>query len=190
MQYLYACLYPPIPCGETLVIRTFIRIFCQILITSLSFPSLRCQPARNMADFLWCSIKDVAGGLVGGSGHPLHHPPPHPHPSGSGSGGGGVHLNPHHNVESGGVGSNLTSSSNCFDKDGLELALKFFLSSTLTMRLTGIGQINAQINAFNEMCNTESVVEVEKVGLQLAGKCGRPEISEVPLKNWSKFVMS
>ncbi|XP_040568738.2 ubiquitin carboxyl-terminal hydrolase 34 [Lepeophtheirus salmonis] len=55
-----------------------------------------------------------------------------------------------------------------FDKDGLELALKYFTSSTLTMRLAGIAQINSHVNLFNEMCNTESVVEVENVGLQLA----------------------
>lgn len=108
-----------------------------------------------MADFLWTSVKDV--GNLGGHGIGSHH-----HlmdgPAGAMAGVGG------------GVGGSSASSSGCFDKDGLELALKFFLSSTLTMRLTGINQINQQINAFNEMCNTESVVEVEKVGLQLAGK--------------------
>ena len=56
-----------------------------------------------------------------------------------------------------------------FDRDGLELAFKYFCSSTLTMRLTGITQINSHISLFNEMCNAESVVEVENVGLQLAG---------------------
>lgn len=56
----------------------------------------------------------------------------------------------------------------CLDKDGLELALKYFSSTTLTMRLTGINQVNTNISLFNEMCNTESVVEVESVGLQLA----------------------
>ena len=71
------------------------------------------------------------------------------------------------------------------DKDGLELALKYFSSTTLTMRLTGINQVkeilnffliihifglqvNTNISLFNEMCNTESVVEVERVGLELA----------------------
>ena len=53
------------------------------------------------------------------------------------------------------------------DKDGLELAMKYFSSTTLTMRLTGINQVNTNISLFNEMCNTESV-EVESVGLQLA----------------------
>ena len=49
------------------------------------------------------------------------------------------------------------------DKDGLELAFKYFSSTTLTMRLTGINQVNTNISLFNEMCNTESVVEVETV---------------------------
>ena len=55
-----------------------------------------------------------------------------------------------------------------FDKDGLELAFKYFCSSTLTMRLAGISQINSHISLFNEMCNTDSVVEAENVGFQLA----------------------
>ena len=55
-----------------------------------------------------------------------------------------------------------------FDKDGLDLAFKFFTSSTLTMRLAGISQINNHINIFNELCNGESIVEAENVGLQLA----------------------
>ena len=54
------------------------------------------------------------------------------------------------------------------DKDGLELAFKYFSSTTLTMRLTGINQVNTNISLFNEMCNTESVVEVETV--RQAGK--------------------
>ena len=104
-----------------------------------------------MSDFLWCSVKDI-GGLNSHSTSGSHH---------MDSGSGGVNAS----------GNALSSTaSHCFDKDGLELALKFFLSSTLTMRLTGINQINQQINSFNEMCNTESVVEIEKVGLQLAGK--------------------
>ena len=49
------------------------------------------------------------------------------------------------------------------DRDGLELAFKYFSSTTLTMRLTGINQVNTNISLFNEMCNTESVVEVETV---------------------------
>ena len=40
-----------------------------------------------------------------------------------------------------------------FDRDGLELAFKYFCSTTLTMRLAGITQINSHISLFNEMCN-------------------------------------
>ena len=87
----------------------------------LSDQELRAQPARNMADYLWCTMKD--------------------------------------NVEAPIV----------FDRDGLELARKYFVSTTLTMRLCGITQVNSHINMFNEMCNSESVVEVENVGLKLAG---------------------
>ncbi len=62
-----------------------------------------------------------------------------------------------------------SSSSVSFDRDGLELSKKYFCSTTLTMRLAGITQINAQINMFNDLCSTDSVVEVENVGLKLAG---------------------
>lgn len=55
-----------------------------------------------------------------------------------------------------------------FDKDGLDLAFKYFSSSTLTMRLAGITQINSHINIFNELCNNESIIEVENVGQNLA----------------------
>lgn len=55
-----------------------------------------------------------------------------------------------------------------FDKDGLDLAFKYFTSSTLTMRLAGISQINSHINMFNELCNNESIIEVENVGQNLA----------------------
>ncbi|XP_068081544.1 ubiquitin carboxyl-terminal hydrolase puf [Anabrus simplex] len=55
-----------------------------------------------------------------------------------------------------------------FDRDGLDLAFKYFTSSTLTMRLAGIAQINSHINMFNELCNSESIVEVESVGQSLA----------------------
>lgn len=55
-----------------------------------------------------------------------------------------------------------------FDRDGLDLAFKYFTSTTLTMRLAGIAQINAHITAFNELCNSETVVEVEQVGHALA----------------------
>lgn len=55
-----------------------------------------------------------------------------------------------------------------FDRDGLDLAFKYFTSSTLTMRLAGIAQINSHINMFNEMCNSENIIEVENVGQNLA----------------------
>ncbi|XP_071450552.1 ubiquitin carboxyl-terminal hydrolase 34 [Hetaerina americana] len=55
-----------------------------------------------------------------------------------------------------------------FDRDGLDLAFKYFTSPTLTMRLTGIAQINSNINLFNEMCNNDSIIEVENVGQNLA----------------------
>ncbi|XP_034942559.1 ubiquitin carboxyl-terminal hydrolase puf [Chelonus insularis] len=55
-----------------------------------------------------------------------------------------------------------------FDRDGLDLAFKYFTSTTLTMRLAGIAQINVHITAFNELCNSETVAEVEQVGHALA----------------------
>lgn len=55
-----------------------------------------------------------------------------------------------------------------FDTEGLALAFKYFTSSTLTMRLAGMSQINAHINLFNDICTTETVAEVEVVGRKLA----------------------
>ncbi|XP_035782430.1 ubiquitin carboxyl-terminal hydrolase puf-like isoform X2 [Anopheles albimanus] len=55
-----------------------------------------------------------------------------------------------------------------FDTEGLALAFKYFTSSTLTMRLAGMTQINAHINIFNDICTSETVSEVEAVGLKLA----------------------
>lgn len=55
-----------------------------------------------------------------------------------------------------------------FDRDGLDLAFKYFTSTTLTMRLAGIAQINSHITAFNELCNSETVSEIETVGRALA----------------------
>lgn len=55
-----------------------------------------------------------------------------------------------------------------FDRDGLELAFKYFTSSTLTMRLAGIAQINSYISVFNELYNNENMIEVESVGQTLA----------------------
>ncbi|XP_037912392.1 ubiquitin carboxyl-terminal hydrolase puf isoform X3 [Hermetia illucens] len=59
-------------------------------------------------------------------------------------------------------------SSNNFDVEGLALAFKYFNSTTLTMRLAGLAQINAHINLYNEICTTETVGEVEVVGQKLA----------------------
>lgn len=44
------------------------------------------------------------------------------------------------------------------DKDGLMLALKYFQSSTLTMRLSGIAQINNTISMFNEYLQAENAI--------------------------------
>ncbi|CAL1294964.1 unnamed protein product [Larinioides sclopetarius] len=55
-----------------------------------------------------------------------------------------------------------------FDKEGLDLAFKYFSSSTLTMRLAGISQINNHINVYNELCHSESLVEAESIGNALA----------------------
>ncbi|XP_035208134.1 ubiquitin carboxyl-terminal hydrolase puf-like, partial [Stegodyphus dumicola] len=55
-----------------------------------------------------------------------------------------------------------------FDKEGLDLAFKYFSSTTLTMRLAGISQINSHINMYNELCHNESLVEAESVGNALA----------------------
>uniref|UniRef100_T1IPZ0 ubiquitinyl hydrolase 1 n=1 Tax=Strigamia maritima TaxID=126957 RepID=T1IPZ0_STRMM len=55
-----------------------------------------------------------------------------------------------------------------FDREGLDLAFKYFTSSTLTMRLAGIAQINNHINMYTELCNSETFMETESVGLALA----------------------
>lgn len=55
-----------------------------------------------------------------------------------------------------------------FDADGLALAFKYLTSSTLTMRLAGMAQINTQINIFNDICTSETVAEVEIVGQKLS----------------------
>ena len=54
-----------------------------------------------------------------------------------------------------------------FDKDGLEMAFKYFLSSTLTMRLAGITQISNHINLLNELLNSEHIVDSEHLDQQL-----------------------
>ncbi|XP_072159450.1 LOW QUALITY PROTEIN: ubiquitin carboxyl-terminal hydrolase 34 [Bemisia tabaci] len=43
-----------------------------------------------------------------------------------------------------------------FDREGLDLAFKYFTSSTLTMRLAGIAQINTHINMYTELMNSSS----------------------------------
>lgn len=55
-----------------------------------------------------------------------------------------------------------------FDGDGLALAFKYFNSSTLTMRLAGVAQINAHIAAHNELCAGEPATDAEVAGQQLA----------------------
>ena len=55
-----------------------------------------------------------------------------------------------------------------FDADGLAVAYKYFTSATLTMRLAGLQQINSHINMFNELCNSESIMEAEAVGIRLS----------------------
>ncbi|KAG6460492.1 hypothetical protein O3G_MSEX012016 [Manduca sexta] len=55
-----------------------------------------------------------------------------------------------------------------FDGDGLALAFKYFNSSTLTMRLAGVAQINAHIVAHNELCAGEPAADAELAGQQLA----------------------
>uniref|UniRef100_A0A2A4JVP1 SEC7 domain-containing protein n=1 Tax=Heliothis virescens TaxID=7102 RepID=A0A2A4JVP1_HELVI len=55
-----------------------------------------------------------------------------------------------------------------FDGDGLALAFKYFNSSTLTMRLAGVAQINAHIASHNELCAGESAADAEVAGQQLA----------------------
>ncbi|CAG7822666.1 unnamed protein product [Allacma fusca] len=54
-----------------------------------------------------------------------------------------------------------------FDKDGLDLAFKYFLSSTLTMRLAGVNQINNHINLFNELINSEHILNTENLDQEL-----------------------
>jgi len=54
-----------------------------------------------------------------------------------------------------------------FDKDGLDLAFKYFLSSTLTMRLAGVNQINNYINLFNELMNSEHILDSEQLDQHL-----------------------
>ncbi|CAH1163705.1 unnamed protein product [Phaedon cochleariae] len=55
-----------------------------------------------------------------------------------------------------------------FDADGLDLAFKYFTSSTLTMRLAGITQINNQIGVLAEICVGESLPEAEAAPRHMA----------------------
>lgn len=55
-----------------------------------------------------------------------------------------------------------------FDGEGLALAFKYFNSSTLTMRLAGVAQINSHIAAHNELCAGEPASDAEVAGQQLA----------------------
>uniref|UniRef100_A0A8D8VCU2 Ubiquitin carboxyl-terminal hydrolase 34 n=1 Tax=Cacopsylla melanoneura TaxID=428564 RepID=A0A8D8VCU2_9HEMI len=57
-----------------------------------------------------------------------------------------------------------------FDRDGLQLAFKYFTSSTLTMRLAGISQINNHINLYGEVCSggEPGNSETESIGSCLA----------------------
>ncbi|KAF7284487.1 hypothetical protein GWI33_022078 [Rhynchophorus ferrugineus] len=55
-----------------------------------------------------------------------------------------------------------------FDIDGLDLAFKYFTSSTLTMRLAGITQINNQIGVLAEICVGETLPDAEAVPRHMA----------------------
>ncbi|XP_028171395.1 ubiquitin carboxyl-terminal hydrolase puf [Ostrinia furnacalis] len=65
-----------------------------------------------------------------------------------------------------------------FDADGLALAFKYFNSSTLTMRLAGVAQINAHIAAHNELCAGEPAADAEMAGRRLAAWLSFNEIIE------------
>ncbi|KAG1678108.1 Ubiquitin carboxyl-terminal hydrolase 34 [Nymphon striatum] len=54
-----------------------------------------------------------------------------------------------------------------FDKDGLDLAFKYFTSTTLTTRLSGIAQINNHINMYNELCNNDNYMDPDSIGSNL-----------------------
>ncbi|KAL3285850.1 hypothetical protein HHI36_000370 [Cryptolaemus montrouzieri] len=55
-----------------------------------------------------------------------------------------------------------------FDVDGLDLAFKYFTSSTLTMRLAGITQINNQIGVLAEICVGDALPEAEAAPKHMA----------------------
>jgi len=74
--------------------------------------------------------------------------------------------------------SNKDGNTSSLDKDGLELAFKYFTSPTLTMRLAGISQINSHIGSLNELVHvtttlstssqSNDVVTIEQIGHNLA----------------------
>lgn len=55
-----------------------------------------------------------------------------------------------------------------FDADGLDLAFKYFTSSTLTMRLAGVAHINGQIGILAEICVGEPLPESEAAPKHMA----------------------
>jgi len=65
------------------------------------------------------------------------------------------------------------------DKDGLELALKYFMCSTLTIRLCGIVQMNLQINAWSEY----SSLGLAKAGSRRLGGGKGNELADWFVKN-------
>lgn len=54
------------------------------------------------------------------------------------------------------------------DREGLELAFRCFTSPTLTMRLSGIAQINSHISMYQELCHSETVGGAQAMGRALA----------------------
>ncbi|XP_050545386.1 ubiquitin carboxyl-terminal hydrolase 34 [Daktulosphaira vitifoliae] len=75
--------------------------------------------------------------------------------------------------------SNKDGHTSNFDKDGLELAFKYFTSPTLTMRLAGISQINSHIGSLNELVHvtaatlstssqSNDMITIEQIGHNLA----------------------
>jgi ubiquitin carboxyl-terminal hydrolase 34 len=50
-----------------------------------------------------------------------------------------------------------------FDRAGLDLAFRYFLCPTLTMRLAGVGQLVNYINLFNDLLNTHHMVEPDRL---------------------------
>ncbi|ESO01400.1 hypothetical protein HELRODRAFT_174957 [Helobdella robusta] len=55
-----------------------------------------------------------------------------------------------------------------FDREGLDLAVKYFVCSTLTLRLSGLNQINSQVSVLSELIQNESILANDSVVNQLA----------------------